>query len=70
MDDLERNTLEALGSVPLESIRRFCNRSNEFIDAYSKGLDGRQAAWAARKYKGHQVLPESLMDDLEREFKV
>jgi len=29
-------------------------------------LNGRQAAWAARKYKGHRVLPESLMDDLEK----
>ena len=36
------------------------------MDAYIKGLNGQQAAWAARKYKGHQVLPNSLMDDLEK----
>jgi len=36
------------------------------MDAYMKGLNGQQAAWAARKYKGHCVLPESLMDDLEK----
>ena len=37
------------------------------MDAYERGLDGRQAAWAARKYRGHQVLPESILDELEKE---
>jgi len=23
------------------------------MDAYAKGLDGKQAAWAAKKYHGH-----------------
>jgi len=36
------------------------------MDAYHRGLDGKQAAWAARKYRGHRILPESLMDDLEK----
>jgi hypothetical protein len=36
------------------------------MDPYIKGLNGRQAAWAARQYKGHCVLPETLMDDLEK----
>ncbi|KAF8231706.1 hypothetical protein L208DRAFT_1275389, partial [Tricholoma matsutake] len=44
----------------------FANCSSCFMDAYEKGLNGRQAAWAARKYRGHRVLPESLMDDLEK----
>ncbi|THU79174.1 hypothetical protein K435DRAFT_698465 [Dendrothele bispora CBS 962.96] len=66
-EDLERNALECLDKVPLESIRRFFNRSHKFMDAYSKGLDGRQAAWAARKYRGHRVLPASLMADMEKE---
>lgn len=65
-DVLERNTLAALDAVPLESMRRFANRSRRFIDAYSRGLTGSQAAWAARKYRGHRVLPESIMDDLEK----
>ncbi len=36
------------------------------MDAYSRGLNGRQAAWAARKSRGHRVLPESIMNDLEK----
>jgi hypothetical protein len=50
----------------MPTVRRFANRSRRFIDAYNKGLTGQQAAWAARKYRGHRVLPETLMDDLEK----
>lgn len=35
------------------------------MDAYAKGLDGVQAAWASKKYRGHRVLPEGIMRDLE-----
>ncbi|KAI6101837.1 hypothetical protein F5141DRAFT_1190105 [Pisolithus sp. B1] len=38
----------------------------EFIDAYKHGLNGAQAAWAVRKYCGHQVLPENLMAELDK----
>jgi hypothetical protein len=37
-----------------------------FMDAYSRGLNGRQAAWAVRKYCGHWVLPASIFDELEK----
>jgi hypothetical protein len=43
---------------------RFATRSKRFADAYRKGLNGKQAAWAAKKYKGHRTLPESLMEAL------
>ncbi|KAJ6626738.1 hypothetical protein B0H10DRAFT_1870634, partial [Mycena sp. CBHHK59/15] len=36
-------------------------RRNRFADAYRHGLDGAQAAWAARKYKGHRVLPPDFL---------
>ncbi|KAG2758100.1 hypothetical protein P692DRAFT_201696756 [Suillus brevipes Sb2] len=51
--DLERNVLQSLDSVPLLAIRRFSTRSLRFMDAYRKGLDGKQAAWASKKYRGH-----------------
>ena len=31
------------------------------MDAYAKGLKGKGAAWAAKKYRGHRVLPESIL---------
>jgi hypothetical protein len=36
------------------------------MHAYYHGLNGKQAAWASKKYRGHRVLPESLMNDLEK----
>ena len=65
-DQLEKNALDALEAVPLTSMRKFATRSRRFMDAYDQGLNGRQAAWAARKYRGHRVLPVSIMDELEK----
>ena len=61
---LERNVLASLKEVLLISTRRFATRSLRFMDAYHKGLNGRQAAWAAKKYRGHRVIPEVILQDL------
>ncbi|KAJ7732977.1 hypothetical protein B0H16DRAFT_1328436, partial [Mycena metata] len=39
-------------------------RAHRFADAYRHGLDGAQAAWAARKYKGHRTLPPEFLKDM------
>ncbi|KAG2046448.1 hypothetical protein BDR06DRAFT_899234 [Suillus hirtellus] len=62
---LECNVIESLDSVPLLSMRRFSVRSLRFIDAYAKGLNGTQAAWAIKKYCGHCMLPESIMKEFD-----
>jgi hypothetical protein len=33
---------------------------------HRKGLSGKQAAWASKKYRGHRVLPESILQDLAK----
>ncbi|KAF7334876.1 hypothetical protein MSAN_02357100 [Mycena sanguinolenta] len=65
-EDLTRNMLEALDAVPLASMRRFATRSSRFADAYFRGLDGVDAAWANKKYRGHSTLPLSYLDDLRQ----
>jgi hypothetical protein len=35
------------------------------MDAYRKGLNGKQAAWASKRYRGHRTLPDSILDELE-----
>jgi hypothetical protein len=35
------------------------------MDAYHHGLNGKQAAWANKKYHGHRVLPDTIMKDLD-----
>jgi hypothetical protein len=62
---LERNINTVLDDIPLAVIRRFVRRSLRFTDAYEKGLDGCQAAWAAKMYHGHRTCPESLMADMD-----
>lgn len=42
---------------------RYARCSRRFIDAYAHGLNGKQAAWASCRYRGHHALPETLMND-------
>jgi len=35
-----------------------------FLDAYEKNLTGKQAAWAAKKYRGHRTLPGTILSEL------
>ncbi|KAF9787435.1 hypothetical protein BJ322DRAFT_1055161 [Thelephora terrestris] len=64
-EDLEMNALKSLDLVPLPLMRRFSNRLLRFMDAYRKGLNGEQAAWAGKKYHSHRLLPPSWRKDLE-----
>ncbi|KIK79848.1 hypothetical protein PAXRUDRAFT_160153, partial [Paxillus rubicundulus Ve08.2h10] len=63
--DLKKNVLEALSSVPLELMRKYTTRSHQFIDAYQKGLDGKQVAWAAKTYHGHNILLPSILQEFD-----
>ena len=45
---------------------RFAVCSLRFIDAYRKGLNGHQTAWASKKYQGHRVIPDNILDELEK----
>ncbi|KAF9505237.1 hypothetical protein BS47DRAFT_1374325 [Hydnum rufescens UP504] len=53
--------------------RQYPESSNEkeleqnVISALESGLNGVQAAWANKKYRSHRVLPDTLMDDLDKE---
>ncbi|OAX38434.1 hypothetical protein K503DRAFT_850003 [Rhizopogon vinicolor AM-OR11-026] len=74
--DFERNFLAVLESIPLFvgkyifgsillNIDPFDTRSLRFMDAYHKGLNGKQAAWASKQYRDHGVLPDTIMAELE-----
>ena len=43
----------------------FAMQACQFIDAYAKGLQGKGAAWAAKKYRSHRVLPEFILKEFE-----
>ncbi len=45
---------------------RFTNRSLRFMEAYRKGLNGSQAAWASKRYRGHHTIPDTILEELEK----
>lgn len=54
---------EALDSVSLTTIRRFARKAWRYMDAYRRGLTGRVAEYAVRKYRSHRRIPNEI--DLE-----
>ncbi|KAK0197846.1 hypothetical protein F5146DRAFT_919556, partial [Armillaria mellea] len=63
--DLEKNVLDSLKEVQITTMRRFATHSLRFMDAYHKKLNGRQAAWAAKQYRGHRVVSEAILREVE-----
>ncbi|KAK0470853.1 hypothetical protein IW261DRAFT_922655, partial [Armillaria novae-zelandiae] len=47
-------------------LSRFATCSLRFMDAYQRGLNGAQAAWAAKKYRGHCTIPDTILQELEQ----
>jgi len=47
---------EVLNSIPITTIRKFARKSWRYMDAYDKGLEGRMAGWAVKKYKSHRRI--------------
>lgn len=56
--------------APNSLLSRFCNRTHRFMDAYRRGLTGKAAAYAEKKYHGHRVLPLSILEELDKEGKL
>ncbi|KAJ3854099.1 hypothetical protein EV368DRAFT_73097 [Lentinula lateritia] len=65
-DVLINNVRMALDSVSLSTMRHFARRAWKFIDAYRKGLNGVQAAWAAKRYRGHRMLPDWILAEFDK----
>ncbi|KAJ3818372.1 hypothetical protein F5880DRAFT_1491516, partial [Lentinula raphanica] len=46
----------------------FATHSSRFADSYAHGLNGRWAAWANKKFRGHRVMPPEFHALLEAEM--
>lgn len=44
----------------------YTTRAMRFQDAYRKELNGKQAAWACKKYRGHRTLPMGILEELSK----
>jgi hypothetical protein len=60
-----RSNFGSIMITPNHDSSRFSTRSIRFMDGYRRGLDGKQVAWASKQYRGHRVLPETILADLE-----
>ncbi|RIB21562.1 hypothetical protein C2G38_2176307 [Gigaspora rosea] len=55
-EGLKRTVLQALESVPLTEIRRYARKSFRYMDVYYKGLTGKLAEHAVKKYRLHRRI--------------
>ena len=65
----KEEVLAALDACSLDTIRRFCNRTFRFMDAYRKGLSVKAAAWCVKKQSRHRVISEEAMVAFEENEK-
>ncbi|CAG8840612.1 5152_t:CDS:2 [Gigaspora margarita] len=56
-----------LTSVFLTKMCKFACKSWQYMDAYNKGLEGKVAEWAVKKYKSQCCLPENIEELIEQE---
>lgn len=64
-EDAKQAAIQCLNACPVDTIRRFINRSWRFTDAYRQGLTGKAAAWAVRKYKGHRTISNRALIQID-----
>jgi hypothetical protein len=61
--------LLALDACTIDTMRRFCNRSYRFIDAYCKGLGVKAAAWCVKKQRRHRTILEGAIQAFKDQVK-
>ena len=60
----------SLDEIPIATVRRWFRLTDRFRDSYKRGLSGRLAEFAVRKYKSHRRLPATVAnEELEAEFR-
>jgi hypothetical protein len=64
-DHAKKEVVKALDACVVDTLRRFCNRTFRFIDAYCKGLSVKAAAWCVKKQRRHRTISEEAMKAFE-----
>jgi len=44
---------------------RYANRAARFISAYAGGLTGADLKWVNKPYRGHRILPPSMIAQIK-----
>jgi len=56
---------QVLKAINISHIRAYHRRAWRYIDAYGKGLDGRVADWAVKKYRSHRKVSANVDQMIE-----
>jgi len=67
-EEAKHAALAAPDLCPVDVVRKFINRSWQFMDAYCIPLSSKAAAWAVCKQKGHHTISQSAMMHLDAIF--
>jgi len=62
--NLQKIVSEALDLVFLITIRHYAQKSWHYMDVYRKGIIGKMAEFAVKKYKSHKRVPDSIYNEL------
>ena len=61
---MQETVPKALDSVPLITIRKFARKSWRYTDIYRKGVTGKLAKFAVKKYKSHRCVPDTIYNEI------
>ena len=62
---LQKIVPEALDSVSLITIHHFTQKSWHYMNIYRKGITGKMAEFAVKKYKSHRRVPDNIYNELD-----
>ena len=66
---LQKTVPEALNFILLVEIRRFAQKSWRYMDIYRKGVTGKLAIFAEKKYKSHRRVLDDVLNQIILENK-
>ncbi|RIA80370.1 hypothetical protein C1645_838829 [Glomus cerebriforme] len=61
---LQKTVPEALNSISLIKIRWFAQKSWRYMDIYRKGVTGKLAIFAEKKYKSHRRVSDDILNQI------
>src|SRR6266545_5960693 len=55
-----------LDSINLITIRKFARKAWRYMNVYHKGIGGKLAEYAVKKYKSHRRVPDNILEELNK----
>ncbi len=63
---LQKTVPLGLDSINLITIRKFARKAWRYMNVYHKGIGGKLAEYAVKKYKSHRRVPDNILEELNK----